>query len=112
MSRLCPDKVSKYSNPPFKDNEKEGGERRSQLNGQWKVLLLGGPWKVPLLSGLWKVPMLGGQWKEKEKHFFPSSHFPPNKFYFKPSFFSLILRFYFTVVLSRYLRISFLFLDL
>ncbi len=34
-------------NPPFKDNEKEGDERRSQFNGQWKV------------------PMLSGQWKEK-----------------------------------------------
>jgi hypothetical protein len=38
--------------PPFK--EKEGGEGRSSL---------------------------GGQWKEKEKLLFTSSHFPPNKFY-------------------------------
>jgi hypothetical protein len=28
-------------NSPFKEKEKEGGERRSQLNGQWKVLMLG-----------------------------------------------------------------------
>jgi hypothetical protein len=42
---------------PFKGREKEGGERRSQLGGQWKVLMFGGPWKIP---------MLGGQWKEKE----------------------------------------------
>jgi hypothetical protein len=30
-------------NSPFKEKEKEGGERRSQLGGQWKVQLLGGP---------------------------------------------------------------------
>jgi hypothetical protein len=48
---------------PFKKKEKEGGERRSQLGGQWKV------------------PMFGGQWKEKEKHLSTSSHFPPKKFY-------------------------------
>jgi hypothetical protein len=54
---------------PFKENEKEGGERRSQFGAQWKV------------------PMLDGQWKEKEKHLFPSSHFPPNKFYLNLHFF-------------------------
>jgi hypothetical protein len=43
----------------LKEKEKKGSERRSQLGGQWKVL------------------MLGGQWKEKEKHLFTSSHFPP-----------------------------------
>jgi len=62
----------------LKKNEKEGGEGKSQLNGQWKVPMLGGPWKVPLLSG---------QWKEKEKHLFPFSHFPPNKFYSNLHFF-------------------------
>jgi hypothetical protein len=56
----------------FQEKEMEGGEGRSQLGGEWKVLLFGGPWKVPLF---------GGQWKEKEKHLFTSSHFPPNKFY-------------------------------
>jgi hypothetical protein len=30
-------------NFPFKKKEKEGGEGRSQFNGQWKVPLLGGP---------------------------------------------------------------------
>jgi hypothetical protein len=80
----------------FQEKEMEVGERRSQLGGQWKILLLGGQWKVPLLSG---------QWKEKEKHLFTSSHFPPNKFYSNFQFFPLILRFYFTMVLSRYLRI-------
>jgi hypothetical protein len=39
-------------NFPFKENEKEGGEGRSQLSGEWKVPMLGGPWKVPLFGGL------------------------------------------------------------
>jgi hypothetical protein len=82
------------------------------LDGPWKVPLFGGPWKVPLLGGPWKVPLLGGQWKEKEKHLFTSSHFPPNEFYLNLYFFPLILMFYFTMVLGRYLCISFLFLDL
>jgi hypothetical protein len=55
---------------PFQKKEMEGSERKSQLSGQWKVLLFGGPWKVPLI---------GGQWKEKEQYLFNSSHFPPNK---------------------------------
>jgi len=42
--------------------------------------MLGGPWKVPLFGGPWKVPLFGGQWKEKEKHPFPSSHFPQINF--------------------------------
>jgi hypothetical protein len=54
---------------PFRENGKEGGERRPQLAEQWKV------------------PLLGGQWKEKEKHLFTSSHFPPNKFYLNFHFF-------------------------
>jgi hypothetical protein len=45
------------------------------------------PLKGSMLSGLWKVPLVGGQWKEKEKHIFPSSHFPPNKFYLNFHFF-------------------------
>jgi hypothetical protein len=61
---------------PFK--EKEGGERRSQLSGQWKEKE--------------KVPVLGGQWKEKEKHLFTLS---PQETLFRLSFFPLILRFYF-----------------
>ncbi len=54
--------------------------------------------------------LLGGQWKEKEKvlfHLFPLS---PQATLLKPSFFFLlILRFYFTMVLGHYLRISSLF---
>jgi hypothetical protein len=65
-------------NSSFKEKEKEGGEGRSQLGGQWKVSMFNGPWKVL---------MFGGQWKEKEKHIFTSSHFPPNKFDFNLHFF-------------------------
>jgi hypothetical protein len=32
----------------FKEKEKEGGERRSQFSGQWKVPMFGGQWKVPM----------------------------------------------------------------
>jgi len=32
-------------NSLFKEKEKEGGEERSQLGGQWKVPMLSGPWK-------------------------------------------------------------------
>jgi hypothetical protein len=60
--KLCPKEIaSNDPNLPFKENEKEGGEGRSQLNGQWKVPMLDGPWKVPLFGGAWKVPLLGGQ---------------------------------------------------
>jgi hypothetical protein len=45
---------------PFKEKEKERGEGRSYLGGQWKVPLFGGPWKVPLLGGPWKVPLFSG----------------------------------------------------
>jgi len=38
--------------------------------------------------------------------------FPPQQILFKPSFFPLILNFYFIMVLGRYLCISPLFLDL
>jgi hypothetical protein len=75
------------SNLPFKDKEKEGGEGKSQFGGQWKVPMFGGQWKVPMFGGQWKVPMFGGPWKEKEKHLFNTSHFPPNLFLLKPSFF-------------------------
>ncbi len=67
----------------LKRTRKKEGEGRSQLNGQWKVL------------------MLDGQWKEKEKQLFIFSHFFPNKFYLNLYFFPLILRFYFTMVLRH-----------
>jgi hypothetical protein len=69
--------------------------------------------KVDLkLGGQWNVPLFGGQWKVKEKHLFTSSHFPPNKFYLNFQFFSLSLRFYFTMVLGHYSHLSFLLFDL
>ncbi len=80
-------KTPNDSNSPLKEKEKEGGEKRSQLGGQWKVLMFSGQWKVLMLSGLWKVPMFGGQWKEKKKYCFTSSHFPSNKFYLNFYFF-------------------------
>jgi hypothetical protein len=43
---------------------------------------------------------------------FPLSPFSLQQILLKPSFFSLISRLYFTMVVGRYLRISFLFLDL
>jgi len=81
----------------------------SKLNGQWKVPMFGGQWENILLGGQWKVPMFGGPWKvpslvaigrKKINIFFTSFHFPPNKIYL--NLFSLILRFYFTMVLYHY----------
>jgi hypothetical protein len=98
---------------PFKEKEKEGGEGKSQLNGQWKVPMFSGPYKIrpnawwPLKgSNVW-WPMEGEG--EAPFHLFPLSH---QEILLKPSFFRLILRFYFSMVLGRYLRISFLFLNL
>ncbi len=42
----------------------------------------------------------------------PIFPFSPQQILLKPSIFPLILRFYFTMVLGRYLRISFFFFDL
>jgi hypothetical protein len=52
----------------FKEKEKEGGERKPQLGGQWKVPMLGGQWGSIFLGGQWKALMFNGPWKEKEKH--------------------------------------------
>jgi hypothetical protein len=72
-----------------------------------------------MLKGQWKekekFPMLRGQWKEKEKVPFYPFPFPPQQILLKPFilfYFSLILTFYFTMVLGRYLRLSSLSLDL
>jgi hypothetical protein len=98
---------------PFQKKEMEGGEGRSQLGGPWKVPLLGGQWKVPLFGGQWKVLLVNGLWKDKEYLFiFTSSGFPPYKFYLNLQFFPLTSRFYFIMVLGRYLHIPFFFLDL
>jgi hypothetical protein len=49
---------------------------------------------------------------EGEGFFSTSSHFPPNQLYLDLRFFPLKLKFYFTMVLGRYLRIPSLFLSL
>jgi hypothetical protein len=54
---------------------------------------------------------LGGHWNVKDKHLFTSSNFP-QQLYLHPQFFPLTSRFYFTMVLSRYSRLSFLFFKL
>jgi hypothetical protein len=36
----------------FKKKEKEGGEGKPQLGGQWKVPMFGDPWKLPMFGGL------------------------------------------------------------
>jgi hypothetical protein len=61
----------------------------------------------PLKGSIVWWPMEGEG--EAPFHLFPLS---PQQILLKPSFFPLILRFYFSMVLGRYLRISFLFLDL
>jgi hypothetical protein len=35
----------------FKEKKNERGERRPQLDGQWKVPMFGGQRKVPMFSG-------------------------------------------------------------
>ncbi len=92
-------------------------DKFSMLGGQWKekekFIMLGSQWnekeKFLMFGSQWKenekFPMLGGQWKEKEKlpfHLFP---FPPQATYLGLCPFPLTLQFYFTIVLSRYLRI-------
>jgi hypothetical protein len=49
------------SNSPFEKKKKEGGERRPQLGGQWKVPMFNGQQKASMLNGPWKVSMLCGQ---------------------------------------------------
>jgi len=72
---------------------------------------LGGHWKVPSLvaNGRFQTwwPMEGEG--ETPFHLF---HFPPNNLYPTLQFFPLTLQFYFTMVLSRYSRLSFFFLEL
>jgi hypothetical protein len=57
------------------------------------------------LGGQWKVPSLVANGR---KILFTSSHFPPNQIYLNLQFFPLTLRFYFTMVLGHYSRVSFL----
>jgi len=81
--------------------------------------MLGGQWNVPSLVAIrmfhawWPMECskLGGHWKVKEKPFSPLP-FSPNNFTYTLNFFPLTSRFYFTMVLSRYSRLSFLFFNL
>jgi hypothetical protein len=116
---------------------KEGGEGRSQLGGQWKekekLPMLGGQWKEKekLPNPWWSIkgegkppyawwPMEGegetpqclvvnGKRRRSSFHLFS---FSPQQILLKPSFFPLILNFYFTMVLGHYLCISSLFINL
>jgi len=108
----------------------------SKLGGHWNIpcsvaierfqawwplecSMLGGHWKVPSLVAIgmfhawWPLEgsKLGGHWKVKEKPFSPLS-FSPNNFTYTLHFFPLTSRFYFTMVLSPYSCLFFLFFTL
>jgi hypothetical protein len=72
---------------------------------------LGGQWKVPSLVAIGRIQSLVAYWNVKDKHLFTSSIFP-QQLYLHLQFFPLISRFYFTMVLSRYSCLSFLFFKL
>jgi hypothetical protein len=93
------EKTPNDPSPPFKEKEK-GGEGRSMFGGQWKVpcLVANG-----MFQDWWPMECEG----ETPFHLF---HFPPNNLYPNLQFFPLTLRFYFTMVLSRYSRLPFPFL--
>ncbi len=83
----------------------------SKLGGHWSVSILVA---IGVFQSWWPLECskFGGQWKVKEKHLFTSSIFPQQTYLHPQFFFLLALRFYFTMVLSRYSRLSFLFFDL
>jgi hypothetical protein len=86
-----------------KVDPKLGGQKKEKE----KVPMLGGQWNVPSLvaNGRFRAswPMEG-----EGKILFTFYHFPPNQFYLNLQFFPLTLKFYFTMVLGYYSRISFL----
>jgi hypothetical protein len=63
---------------------------------------LGGHWKVPSLEAI-------GRWRKNTLSLLP---FSPNNFTYTLNLFPLTSWFYFTMVLSRYSRFSFLFFNL
>jgi hypothetical protein len=91
-----------------------------KFGGQWNVPKFGGQWNVLSLvaNGIFQAwwPMEGEG--KTPFHLFPLftfshfSHFFLNKLYLNFQFFPLTLRFYFTMVLGLYSRLSFLFFDL
>jgi hypothetical protein len=95
----------------WKDPKLGGLWKVPKLGRQWKALKLGGQWKVPSLVAIGRIQSLVAYWNVKDKHLFTSSIFP-QQLYLHPQFFPLTSRFYFTMVLSRYSRLSFLFFEL
>jgi hypothetical protein len=94
------------------EGSKLGGHWKDpKLGGQWKDLKLGDQWKVPSLVAIGRIQRLVAYRNVKDKHLFTSSIFP-QQLYLHPQFFPLTSRFYFTMVLSRYSRLSFLFFEL
>jgi hypothetical protein len=76
----------------FKEKEKEGGEGRFQLDGQWKVPslvafemnpMLGGQWGNILLDDQWKVPNLVAFGRRRKSILFTPFHFLPHKILLK-----------------------------
>jgi hypothetical protein len=82
-----------------------------KFGDQWKDPKLGGQWKVPSLMAIGRIQSLVAYWNVKDKHLFTSSIFP-QQLYLHPQFFPLTSQFYFTMVLSRYSHLSFLFFEL
>ncbi len=71
---------------------------------------LGGHWNVPSLVA---IRMFQAWWPlEGEGKTLFTSSISPNNFTYTLNFFPLTSRFYFTMVLSRYSRLSFLFFNL
>jgi hypothetical protein len=104
-------KVDPKLSDQWKDPKLGGQWKDPKLGGQWKVPKLGGQWKVPSLVAIGRIQSLVAYWNVKDKHFFTSSIFP-QQLYLHPQFFPLTSRFYFTIFLSRYSRLSFLFFEL
>jgi hypothetical protein len=64
----------------LKEKENEGGERKSQLSGQWKVPLLGGPWKVLCLVAFGGYHYLVANGKKRKNTFSFLPIFPLTNF--------------------------------
>jgi hypothetical protein len=113
------DRSSNDPSPPFKRKEKEG-EGRSKawrsmegkgegshawwpMDGEGKGSHAWWPMEGEGKGSHAWWPMVG-----EKKIIFTSPHFPPNQIYLNLQFFPLTLRFYFTMVLGHYSRVSFL----
>jgi hypothetical protein len=104
-------KVDPKLGDQWKDPKLGGQWKDPKLGGQWKDPKFGGQWKVPSLVAIGRIQSLVAYWNVKDKHLFTSSIFP-QQLYLHPQIFPLTSRFYFTMVLSRYSRLSFLFFEL